>query len=102
MRFVSIFLSICLSLIGLSVSANADQRGHSFPFHDGGTYSIDVSHYGGHIDWQEVAKSSPKTVYIKATQGHTYLDAKFAYNITKARGQSLAVGAYHGQVQNLL
>ncbi len=82
-------------MFGALSSATADQRGHSFPFNDGGTYGIDVSHYGGHIDWPVVAKTDLKSVYIKASQGHTYVDAKFVYNITHARREGLPVGAYH-------
>ena len=95
MRFISYCLSLCLVLGGGVFSVEASQRGKSFPFHDGGSYGIDVSHYGGHINWPVVAKSSPKSVYIKASEGHTYLDAKFSYNITHARAEGLLVGPYH-------
>lgn len=57
---------------------------------------IDVSHYQGNIDWKEVSKDvSIKFVYIKATEGSTYIDPKFDNNIMGAIKQGLNVGVYH-------
>lgn len=57
---------------------------------------IDVSHHQGNIDWETVAKdTSIQFVYIKATEGATYVDSKYQYNISKANKTHLKVGSYH-------
>lgn len=57
---------------------------------------IDVSHHQGRIDWKQVARD-PKIrfVYIKATQGATIKDPRYASNITNARRHGLRCGSYH-------
>lgn len=42
---------------------------------------IDVSHYQKNIDWEKVANSGVDFVYIKATEGATYVDPMFKKNI---------------------
>ena len=60
------------------------------------TYLIDVSHHQGHIEWLTVCQDTNlKFVYIKATEGATYTDPKYDYNIKEARKAGLKVGAYH-------
>lgn len=56
---------------------------------------IDVSHHQGKIIWKEVAKENIDFVYIKATEGATYVDPCFCYNIKGAVDAGLLVGAYH-------
>lgn len=63
-----------------------------------GGYSIrgvDVSHYQGEIDWQELAAQDISFAYIKATEGTTYTDECFKKNWAAASETELAVGAYH-------
>ena len=62
-----------------------------------GTYleGIDVSHWQGAIDWSGVAYAGKKFAIMKATEGTTYLDAKYAWNHAYARSYGLRVGAYH-------
>lgn len=60
--------------------------------HDG----IDVSHYQGRINWQEVAKDTAiRFVYIKASEGTSEQDEYFKRNAENARKQGIKVGAYH-------
>lgn len=56
---------------------------------------VDVSWYQGDIDWETLAENDIKFVFIKATEGSTYVDDKFSYNFNEAQKTSLAVGAYH-------
>ncbi len=57
---------------------------------------IDVSHYQGSIDWNLVAQDTNiQFVYIKATEGKSYLDDKYKQNIEQARNVGLSVGSYH-------
>jgi GH25 family lysozyme M1 (1,4-beta-N-acetylmuramidase) len=56
---------------------------------------IDVSHWQGSIDWRRVADSGRRFVFLKATDGHAFLDPTFATNRAGARANGLLVGAYH-------
>lgn len=60
------------------------------------SYGIDVSRHQGRIKWSAVAKDTNIVfVYIKATEGATYTDPQYLYNLTQARKQGLKVGVYH-------
>ena len=57
---------------------------------------IDVSHYQGRIDWDEVVGSSAISyVYLKATEGASLVDNTYARNLAEARRVGLSVGSYH-------
>ncbi len=56
---------------------------------------IDVSHYQGDIDWDTLAEADIRFAFIKATEGSSYVDDKFAYNYAEAIKTDLSVGAYH-------
>ena len=56
---------------------------------------IDISHHND-INWATIAKKSNiKFVYIKATEGASYVDNKFLENVKNANRINLHVGAYH-------
>lgn len=61
------------------------------------TYNgIDISHHQGEIDWKKVsADTCLQFVYIKATEGATHCDTRYANNILAARSHDLLVGSYH-------
>jgi lysozyme len=61
----------------------------------GETYGIDVSHHQGAIDWRRVARDRIAFAYVKATEGGTFTDPRFAANVAGARAAGLRVGAYH-------
>lgn len=56
---------------------------------------IDVSHYQGEIDWQALQEQKVRFAYIKATEGSSYIDERFAVNYAEGRNTSLKIGAYH-------
>lgn len=56
---------------------------------------VDVSHYQGEIDWNVLAAQDIQFAYIKASEGSSYTDDRFAYNMQEARKTGLRVGAYH-------
>lgn len=60
-------------------------------------FGIDVSRHQGTIDWAAVKKSSPDLmfVYVKSTEGATYVDPMFSTNAAGAHAQGFKVGAYH-------
>jgi lysozyme len=57
---------------------------------------LDVSHHQNDIDWKKVANTKKYTfVFIKATEGHDFIDDEFADNWKEAKEQGFLVGAYH-------
>ena len=56
---------------------------------------IDVSSYQGEIDWQTLSCENISFAFIKATEGSSFVDKRFAYNFEEAQKTHLAVGAYH-------
>lgn len=58
-------------------------------------FGIDVSAYQGEIDWQTLEKQNVSFAFIKATEGSSFVDEKFAFNFENAQKTGLAVGAYH-------
>jgi lysozyme len=72
---------------------------------------IDVSAYQENIDWQKVKAAGMEFAFIKATEGSTYVDPKFARNWAEAKKAGVPRGAYHffrprsslkGQIDNFL
>lgn len=57
---------------------------------------IDVSHYQGRIDWDEVATDKDITfVYVKATEGGNLEDEFYLRNLYGAKRVGIPVGSYH-------
>lgn len=57
------------------------------------SFGIDVSHHNGKINWEQVPEVD--FVYIKATEGATYVNPMYQQNINGARARKFRVGAYH-------
>ena len=58
-------------------------------------HGIDVSAYQGRIDWPEVARNRVRFAFIKASEGGTLRDSRFARNWKSARAAGVLCGAYH-------
>lgn len=57
---------------------------------------IDVSHYQGRIDWDQVVSGTAISyVYLKATEGASLVDDTYERNLKEARRVGLSVGSYH-------
>lgn len=57
---------------------------------------IDVSSHQKEIDWDKVAADTAiRFVYIKATEGATYVSPHYSRNVAEARRLGLKVGSYH-------
>lgn len=89
-----------LVLIGLGtvVYLNRHRLFHHVPNVDFKRYpimGIDVSNHNGDIDWDVVASRGIKFAYIKATEGTTFVDARYDSNSRRAAAAGLKVGAYH-------
>lgn len=55
----------------------------------------DVSHWQGEVNWEKVKAGGLSFVYIKATEGQSFIDPLFEANIQGAKAAGLYVGAYH-------
>lgn len=56
---------------------------------------VDVSAYQGLIEWETLADQDISFAFIKATEGSSFTDARFAYNYEQAQKTDLRIGAYH-------
>lgn len=56
---------------------------------------VDVAHYQGEIDWDVLAAQDLDFAWIKATEGASHTDPRFAENWAAATRTDLLVGAYH-------
>lgn len=66
------------------------------PLLDGySVHGIDVSSYQGTIDWPEVARHRVRFAFIKATEGVSLRDRRFARNWRGAKRAGICRGAYH-------
>ena len=59
------------------------------------TIGVDVSAYQDTIDMQKLKEQDIQFIYIKATEGSSYQDKKFATNWENAKKANLVAGAYH-------
>ena len=87
-----VFIILTLSALFLLLFVSSCSSKTTMGYGDG----IDISHHQGNIDWKAVSRhKNLKFVYIKATEGGTYLDPKYEHNIKKARRRGMKVGSYH-------
>ena len=56
---------------------------------------IDVSGWQGNINYAEVKNSGIEIVYMKASEGSSFVDPYFNQNYTNAKANNLKVGFYH-------
>lgn len=59
------------------------------------TKGIDIARFAGKVDWEAVADQGYGFVYMKATEGTSYVDPNYAKYYQKAKLAGLRVGAYH-------
>ena len=56
---------------------------------------IDVSRWQGNINFSLVNNSGISIVYIKSSEGRTYIDPYYEKNYSEAKANGLKVGFYH-------
>ena len=56
---------------------------------------VDLSHYQGEVDWERLSQEPITFAYIKATEGSSHVDSRFAQNWEGAGETGLLAGAYH-------
>ena len=62
------------------------------------TYGIDISHHQGKINWTKVNNwqgHKINFVYMKATEGATFIDHLYESNVKEARENGFLIGSYH-------
>jgi lysozyme len=68
-----------------------------FVYPDKSIYSVDgldVSNHQGVIDWDNIDEKY-KFVFVKATEGDTFVDKQFSENAKKIKSTGRILGAYH-------
>lgn len=58
-------------------------------------FGVDVSSYQGEVDWNVLARQGVDFAFIKATEGSSLADRRFAQNWANAQAAGVIVGAYH-------
>lgn len=83
--FIILFFIISISLpcFAFGPSSNVIYQG------------IDVSSWQGSIDFSAVKNSGIEVVYIKSSEGQSYIDPYFESNYQNAKANGLKVGFYH-------
>ena len=79
---------------GANGQALNDQPQYPQPI-DYPVHGIDVSRFQHDINWQAVASSGVRFVWLKATEGGDHLDEKFLQNWDGAARAGIPRGAYH-------
>ena len=80
--YLIILLTLFLSLINASgVSATVP--------------GVDVSHWQGTVNWQNVYSSGQRFAFAKATEGTSFTDPQFTINIANGKTAGMLMGAYH-------
>lgn len=60
-----------------------------------GIKGVDISKYQGRVDFKKMKASGIRYVFIRATEGNTYQDVNYKFNIASARAAGLVIGVYH-------
>lgn len=56
---------------------------------------LDVSHFSGEVDWAQIKSEGHQFAFVKATEGHDWVDPTFAGNMAKLKHVGITRGAYH-------
>ncbi|MED3564153.1 GH25 family lysozyme [Bacillus xiapuensis] len=95
-KWIRSFFSVVLLISVLLTSHSAAwASGVMPPATSANLKGIDVSHWQGTIDWNQVKNSGIAFVYAKASEGAAYTDPMFSTNVKGARAAGLPIGAYH-------
>lgn len=60
------------------------------------TFGLDISHHqDANLDLARCRREGVEFIFLKATEGSSFVDSAFAVNLNKARAAGLLVAAYH-------
>lgn len=88
-KIITIFL-ICLLSLFVQLNIYAFQPSSNVIYN-----GIDVSAWQNEIDFSKVKSEGIKIVYIKSSEGTSYIDPYFERNYQKAKENGLLIGTYH-------
>ena len=80
---------------GTTTALSASPNAPSLVSGEGYRHGIDVSHWQGRIDWDEVDAAGVDFVFAKATQGTWFTDPRYAVNRAAAERRGIKFSAYH-------
>jgi lysozyme len=58
-------------------------------------HGIDISHYQSFVNWDTVATQGVRFAFMKATEGHEFVDTMFCHNWEATQQVGIKRGAYH-------
>lgn len=82
------------TVVAANSSVSKTVKGSNHPSH-AEVQGIDVSHFQGKVNWDQIKQSGMAYSYIKATGGNTYVDPEFEDNWHGSRQAGIYRGAYH-------
>jgi GH25 family lysozyme M1 (1,4-beta-N-acetylmuramidase) len=56
---------------------------------------LDISHWNGEVPMKKAAAAGIRFIYLKASQGTTFVDPMYPVNVERARKNGILTGAYH-------
>jgi GH25 family lysozyme M1 (1,4-beta-N-acetylmuramidase) len=56
---------------------------------------LDISHWNGEVAMKKAAASGIRFIYLKASQGVSFVDSMYTTNVQRARRHGIVTGAYH-------
>lgn len=92
---MAIFIAIIFAILIIGLWWEGIFIPNSFKANNFPVKGIDVSSYQGEINWSQIEEQAIDFVFIKATEGSSFVDEKYSYNWEEAMKTNLRVGAYH-------
>lgn len=87
-KFIYVFLLICVFIMQPICFAFGPSE---LPLYRG----IDVSIWQGQINYERVKEDGIKVVYIRSSEGNSYVDPYYLRNYNNAKANGLKIGFYH-------
>lgn len=87
-KFIYVFLLICVFIMQPICLAFGPSE---LPLYRG----IDVSIWQGQIDYERVKEDGIEIVYIRSSEGNSYVDPYYLRNYNNAKANGLKIGFYH-------
>lgn len=85
--------AICVTVAGLIMTRRIKINGWFAERYS--INGIDVSHHQGEIDWKKIEEQDVDFAFVKATEGSSHIDERFAENWEQVKDTSILAGAYH-------
>ncbi len=85
-----IVAALCTLLFPITTPQHIEPDRNIYPVR-----GIDLSRHNGQVDFEAVADAGIDFVYLKATEGESYLDPTFHNNFSEAKSNGLITGVYH-------